>query len=269
MRIRGDGTVGTPLCQPLLLPLLYAFVVVGVVSLGYSAQAGAARVTTSPTPAAKVVDGVPLVPFSASQRAQCQRLADQMKRRVPCPGLVPSPIPVTTLPSSGPCLGVFGENACGPAVIQRSRSFLEMSQSNFRVPPGYVGVTFQQYNGAVVPMRSISGGPLGHFVFMTGSDLQSVVVGTHPKGVAPVPSYCVPVQTSKPSRVSGAAARLYQCPETSNGPATFQLYMGHELLVWNDGGMTAEVSFHGLSPVNADLDVAVADATVLVSPKAR
>jgi hypothetical protein len=251
MRIRGDGTVGTPLCQPLLFPLLYALVVVAVVSLGFSAQTGAARGTTSPTPAAKVVDGVPLVPFSASQRAQCQKFADQMKRRVPCPGLVPSPIPVTTLPSSGPCLGVVGENACGPAVIQRSRSFLEMSQSNFQVPPGYVGVTFQQYNGAVVPMRSISGGPLGHFVFMTGSDLQSVVVGT------------------KPSRVSGAAARLYQCPETSNGPATFQLYMGHELLVWNDGGMTAEVSFHGLSQINADLDVAVADATVLVSPKAR
>ena len=33
--------------------------------------------------------------------------------------------------------------------------------------------------------------------------------------------------------------------------------------------MTAEVSFHGLGQVNADLDVAVADATVLVSPKAR
>ena len=69
--------------------------------------------------------------------------------------------------------------------------------------------------------------------------------------------------------MSGAAATLYRCPEVSSGPATFQLYMGHELLVWNDRGMTAEVSFHGLSQVNADLDVAVADATVLVSPKAR
>ncbi len=192
-----------------------------------------------------------------------------MKRRVPCPGLVPTPIPLSTVPFPGPCLGAFGENACGPAVIQRGRRFLELSQSNFQVPPGYGGVTFQQYNGAVVPMQSISGGPLGHFVFMTGTDLQSVVLGKHPRGVPPVPSYCVPAQTTKPIRVAGAPAELYQCPEVSSGPTTFELYMGHELLVWNDKGMTAEVSFHGLSQVNADLDVAVADATVLVSPKAR
>jgi hypothetical protein len=153
--------------------------------------------------------------------------------------------------------------------MQLNRSFLLMSQSNFQVPPDYVGVTFQQYNGSVVPMRSISGGPLGHFVFMTGSDLQSAVLRKHERGVPPVPPYCVPAETSKAIRVSGTAARLYQCPDSSSGPGTFQLYMGHELLVWNDGGVTAEVSFHGLSQVNVDLDVAVADATVLVSPKNR
>jgi len=269
MRIGGDGGVGNAeRRRPPLRQSLHALVVIAVVSFGLTAQAGAARRPTS-APTAKVVDGVPLVPISASQRAQCQRFAEQLKRRVPCPGLVPAPIAVTTLPSSGPCLGVFGEDGCGPAVIQRSRSLLVMSQSNFQVPPGYAGVTLQQYSGAVVPMRSISGGPLGHFVFMTGSDLQSVVAGTHRRGGSPVPAYCVPVQTSTAIRVSGVVATLYQCPETSSGPATFQLYMGHELLVWNDRGMTAEVSFHGLSQVNADLDVAVADATVLVSPKAR
>ncbi len=192
-----------------------------------------------------------------------------MKRPVPCPGLVPTPIPLSTVPFPGPCLGAFGENGCGPAVIQRSRSFLDMSQSNFEVPPGYAGVTLQQYNGAVVPMQSISGGPLGHFVFMTGTGLQSVVAGTHRRNAPPVPAYCVPAPTATPIRVAGARAQLYQCPEVSSGPTTFELYMGHELLVWNEGGMTTEVSFHGLSQVNADLDVAVADATVLVSPKSR
>jgi hypothetical protein len=249
--------------------LLHALVVIAVVSLGLTAQAGAARATTSPPAAAKVVDGVPLVPSSASQRDQCQKFADQLHRRVPCPGLVPTPIAVSTVPSPGPCLGVFGENGCGTAVIERSRSLLEMSQSNFQVPAGYAGVTFQQYNGSVVPMQSISGGPLGHFVFMTGTDLQSVVLNKHRMGVPPVPAYCVAVQPSKAIRVSGATAQLYQCPEPSSGPATFELYTGHELLVWNDKGVTAEVSFHGLSQVNADLDVAVADATVLVSPMVR
>ena len=273
MRRRGDGGVGPAVrraAPPRSLAALVVAVAVAVVAgLGLTAPVGAAQGAASPPPVAKLVDGVPLVRFSASQRAQCQKFADQLKRRVPCPGLVPSPIAVTTLPSSGPCLGVFGEDGCGPAAIQRSRSLLEMSQSNFQVPPGYAGVTFQQYNGAVVPMQSISGGPLGHFVFMTGSDLWSVVGVTHRKGIPPVPSYCAPVQTATPIRVSGASAELYRCPEVPSGPATFQLYMGHELLVWHDRGLTAEVSFHGLSQVNADLDVAVADAAVLVSPKSR
>ena len=42
--------------------------------------------------------------------------------------------------------------------------------------------------------------------------------------------------------------------------------MGHDLLEWNDAGITSEVSFHGHSQVNLDLDVAVAGATVLISP---
>jgi hypothetical protein len=37
--------------------------------------------------------------------------------------------------------------------------------------------------------------------------------------------------------------------------------------VWKDSGITCEVSFHGHSPVNIGLDIAVADATKLVSPQ--
>jgi hypothetical protein len=36
--------------------------------------------------------------------------------------------------------------------------------------------------------------------------------------------------------------------------------------VWDDGGITTEVSFHGHSHMNVDLDMAVADSTELVSP---
>jgi hypothetical protein len=118
-------------------------------------------------------------------------------------------------------------------------------------------------------MTSISGGALGHFVFMTGANLQSVVGAPPGRGAPPVPAYCVPMKTAKPIRVTGADALLYQCADSSTGPRMFQLYQGHELLVWKDRGMIGEVSFHGLGQVNVDLDVAVADASKLVSPRNR
>jgi hypothetical protein len=69
---------------------------------------------------------------------------------------------------------MLGEDACGPTVIDMSTGgvFL-LNQSNFRAPHGYVGVTVQQNGGKVVPAASISGGPLGQFAFMTGTDLES------------------------------------------------------------------------------------------------
>ena len=42
-----------------------------------------------------------------------------------------------------------------------------------------------------------------------------------------------------------------------------------DLLVWNDSGITCEVSFHGHSQVNIELDIAVADATELAFPPKR
>ena len=99
---------------------------------------------------------MPLTSITASQRSQCQRSASQLKRPMPCPGLLPIPIPVPPSYSGPPCPGVLGEYACGRAAIQVSRSFFVLSRSNFKVPPGYVGVTFQQYSGAVVPMTSIA-----------------------------------------------------------------------------------------------------------------
>jgi hypothetical protein len=41
--------------------------------------------------------------------------------------------------------------------------------------------------------------------------------------------------------------------------------MGHQLLVWKMAGITCEVSFHGISKVNVDLDLAVADSTAMVA----
>jgi hypothetical protein len=60
---------------------------------------------------------------------------------------------------------------------------------------------------------------------------------------------------------------LYQCGTASNPLAETQIIEGHTVLVWSDRGITAEVSFHGHSQVNVDLDTAVANATFLVPPR--
>ena len=208
-------------------------------------------VVSVPEPKTEVVDGVPLIPITAAQRSDCAKFANRLKRQVPCPGLLPKPIPVSSTSPDAACLGTLGETACGPAVIQVTNSFL-LSQSNFQVPSGYVGVTFQEYNGTVVPEPSVDGGPLGHFVFTVG--------GPH------VPAYCSPMQVAPPVRIDGVAATLYQCSDSPTGPGELELIVGHDLLVWDDAGITTEVSFHGHSQVNIDLDLAVAKATILVSP---
>ncbi|HSZ37867.1 MAG TPA: hypothetical protein VK773_12315 [Acidimicrobiales bacterium] len=236
----------------------------------------AAFASATPAPRAEpkpeVVDGVPLIPTTKTQRAECQSFADHLKRPVPCPGLLPDPIPVSTADAGGPCLhqvGAFSETSCGPAGIQLDGDLFELSQANFEVPPGYVGVTYQQYSGTIVPLTSISGGPLGHFVFMSGTDLPYVMTHKRGKGAVPVPSYCAPSNPASRIRVHGSVAELYQCADSRTSAFQIEIVTGHTLLVWNDAGVTCEVSFHGHSQVNVDLDVAVANATTLESPRKR
>jgi hypothetical protein len=249
------GQVGLLTVAPLLASL----------AVPQSAQAqGSDFASAASGPRAAMVDGVALIPMSKQQRGECRTFADNLKRAVPCPGLLPHPIPVSPTTAATLCpgdYGAFGEGSCGPAAIEVSKKLFEISQSNFQVPPDYVGVSFEQNNGDVVPDTSISGGPLGHFVFMSGTDMEEVMANSRVKGVAPVPPYCLPFALSRQIRVHGHPAKLYQCGDASKSLTETQIVEGHTLVVWNDGGITCEVSFHGHSQVNADLDVAVADAT--------
>jgi lysophospholipase L1-like esterase len=221
-------------------------------------------------PTAEVIDGVPLIATSKGQRAECRTFADELKRPVPCPGLLPDPIPVTPTTAATLCprvYGAFAEGSCGPAAMEVTRELFEISQSNFQVPPDYVGVSIEQNNGAIVPDTSISGGPLGHFVFMSGAEMRQVMTNSLDRGGAPVPSYCSPLDVSSTIRVHGIPAKLYQCGDAMKPLAETQIVEGHTVLVWSDRGITSEVSFHGHSQVNVDLDTAVANATFLVSPR--
>ena len=220
---------------------------------------------------AVVVDGVPLVPMTSHQIRECQTLARHLKRDIPCPGLLPDPIPVTPTSAATLCpgeYGAFGEGSCGPAALAVTGGLLEISESNFQVPPGYAGVTISGNNGAVLPETSISGGPLGHFVFMSGPGVSSAMTN-RPAKHGLVPPYCVEQHPPSPLRIHGHLAREYSCGEATHPLNEVQIVEGHTLLVWNDGGLPVEVSFHGHSQTNVDLDVAVANATVLVSPHAH
>src|ERR1700722_8957892 len=211
-------------------------------------MSGASSGKRTPAPIApgsksEVVDSVPLVPITSAQRARCETFAVRLKRPVPCPGLLPDPIPISPTSSAASCLGVFGEDACGPAMTDLSGEVFVLNQSNFQVPLDYTGVTFVQNNGNVVRETSVSGGPLGHFVFMTGRDLQLYLRNEPGKGVPPVPTYCSPIQDANAIRVHGSVATLYQCSDSSNDPGQLELITGHDVLVWDDSGLTCEVSF--------------------------
>jgi hypothetical protein len=248
--------------------LFVAFLLPSVVMPARAQAQSAVFATSTPRPRAEVVDGVPLIPTTKAQRAECQKFADHLKKPVPCPGLLPDPIPVVV----GLCLGqvgALGETSCGPAGIQLDGNLFELSQANFQVPPGYVGVSLHQYGGAMAPETSIGGGPLGHFVFMSGTDLPYIMTGKRGKGVVPVPSYCTPLDSASLIHVHRSVAMLYQCADSRTSSTQIETIVGHTLLVWNDAGITCEVSFHGHSQVNVDLDLAVANAMVLVPSQKR
>ena len=217
------------------------------------------------TPGSNEVDGVPLIPITRAQRAQCQNFANELNRSVPCPSLLPDPIPVSDTSVSGvSCLATM---SCGPASISVSRTSFFLTQMNFQVPNSYIGVSIDAYQGPL-PAKSTSGGPLGHFVFMTGPDLGSTLgaASEHMNRLS-VPPYCARVRTSKPLSVHGSPATLFQCSDASVGLRTPEIYIGHELLEWTSAGIVCQVSFHGHSLANIALDIAVADATQLVVPK--
>jgi hypothetical protein len=210
------------------------------------------------------VDGVPLVPLTRVQQVVCQKLATKLRRPVPCPGLLPVPIPVS--PTSAANASCLREQACGPADPQIDGRNLFLSQMNFVVPTGYVGVSLQTYTQSV-PATATNGGPLGHVVFEAGAGLIGEYEPGTDRAAAPLPSYCTPLPAAPAVRIHGAAGRFFQCADSSADRQAVQTVMGHDLLEWTQDGLLCQVSFHGHSLVNLALDVAGAQATQTVAPR--
>lgn len=213
-------------------------------------------------PAPETIDGVLLVPAPHSQFSDCQRLANQLHRTVPCPGLVPKPIPLSPTTAATFC---SGGGSCGPAYVWVNPKSLMMTQMNFQVPAGYVGVSIGTYNG-FVPATSSTGGPLGHFVFETGPDLVGEYKPHSNKAASSIPSYCQRTSGKAGVRIAGSVGTYYQCADSSNERNAIETIAGHDMLQWVDHGMVTQVSFHGHSQVNLDLDLAIARSVMLVRP---
>lgn len=200
---------------------------------------------------ARIVDGVPLIHPTKAERAQCQKVANATHAGVPCPGLIPDPIP--TSESSSNCAGEFVGPNCGrpqiEPIIEKTSPYFNWQQMSFQVPAGYVGVPDE---------TTIGGEPLGHFVIYAGKTLDLSRFGK----ASPIPAYCTQVRKL---RVHGVPARMYQCANSDNGKSV-ELDAGHELLIWKQYGVMCEVSLHGHSQLNQDLDLVIANATKFVLP---
>jgi len=198
------------------------------------------------------VDGVPLIPSTSAQRSQCQKIANANHAAVPCPGLIPDPIP--TSQSYTNCIGGV-QPTCGTPQIENSPPYFLWNQMSFQVPAGYVGVPGQ---------TTINGESLGHFVVYSGKTLNV----SRTRTASPIPVYCKRTAQNRKLRVHGVVAQMYQCSNSWNAKS-IELDVGHELLIWRQDRITCEVSLHGHSQVNRDLDLEIANATRIVFPVKR
>jgi hypothetical protein len=201
------------------------------------------------------VDSVKLVSIDATQRAQCQKAANAIHTPVSCPSLIPDPIrSAEGLKDCNARVSYDEPPTCSRPSIEGTGSELLVNQYSFQLPHGYVGV----------PMATaVNGDPLGHFVIVAGRNLNTNRGGFGiPRAI---PSYCAAVSPSPTIVVHGTAAMMYECGENP-GDISYETDLGHELLVWTQSSITCEVSLHGHSQVNRDLDIAIANATRMVLP---
>ncbi len=221
---------------------------------GCSSMTPAAKASAPSTPvpqvSATVIDGVPLTPITAGQWRECQQAADATHAPVPCPTLLPVPMPgsLSSLNCANPSLPI-----CGRPSIGASGTYFLVNQYSFEVPDGYIGY---------VP-------GIGHFVVMSARHFNARAdPALRP---TPIPGYCALVPQLPPLVVHRSIASMYECGQDP-GPSApiadqyMETVSGHEMVEWRQAGVTCEVSFHGHATVNQDLAVAVAQSTHMVIP---
>ena len=230
-------------------PVLVVLVLSGCSSITPAAKAPPPS-TPVPKVSATIIDGVALNPITLGEWQECQQAADATHAPVPCPTLLPVP-----MPDSLSALNCANSNLpiCGRPFIGASGTYFLVDQYSFEVPDGYIGY--------------LPG--IGHFVVMSARHFNA---RTDPAlRPTPIPGYCAPVPHLPPLVVHRSNASMYECGQDP-GPSApiadqyMETVSGHEMVEWRQAGVTCEVSFHGHATVNQDLAVAVAQSTHMVIP---
>ncbi|MGD0391763.1 MAG: hypothetical protein ABSC41_03905 [Acidimicrobiales bacterium] len=108
-------------CAPLLVVLVLS---------GCSSTTPAAKAPLPSTPVPQVsvtvIDGVPLNPITGGEWQECQQVADTTNAPVPCPTLLPVPMPGSQTALS--CAGLSGR-VCGRPSITGSGSTARSTRS--------------------------------------------------------------------------------------------------------------------------------------------
>jgi len=230
-------------------PVLVVLVLSGCSSMTPAAMAPPPSIPV-PQVSAKVIDDVPLNPITVKEWQECQKVADATHAPVPCPTLLPVPIP-----GSLTALNCANSNlpTCGRPFIGASGTYFLVDQYSFEVPDGYIG--FEP--------------GIGHFVIMSARHFNARAdPALRP---TPIPGYCALVPHLPPLVVHRSNASMYECGQDP-GPSApiadqyMETVSGHEMVKWRQAGVTCEVSFHGHVTVNQDLAVAIAQSTQMVFP---
>ena len=223
-----------------LVLVLVVLVLSGCTSMTPAAKAPSPSIPV-PQVTATIIDGVALNPITAGEWRECEQVADATHAPVPCPTLLPVPMPGSQTALS--CAAMSGM-VCGRPMITASGRYFLVNRYGFVVPAGYVGWLPGSGHFVVLSAR--------HFDARADPALRST----------PIPGYCAPVPQHPPLVVHSSVASMYECGQDPgpSGPIADQ-YMetvsGHELVEWSRDGVTCEVSFHGHSAVNRDLAVGV------------
>jgi len=157
-----------------------------LVLTGCSSGTAAAQVLPPSIPVppvrAAAIGGVPLQPVTAGDWHECQQVADSPRAPVPCPTLLPVPMPGTR--TTVDC-GALGGMVCGRPLLSASGGYFLLDQFGFVVPADYVG--------------QLPGG--GHVVVMSARRFDARSDPALPP--TPIPGYCAPVPQVPPLVVPG------------------------------------------------------------------
>jgi hypothetical protein len=205
----------------------------------------------APTPPGDViVDGVYLVPTSASLGAVCARAAAKLRYAVPCPSMLPNPARGGPSSRCGAAAALpFPGN---PSCVANIRGFdYSLYEGSYRPAPALYAFLFAQGVFAVPPSWVSASG-------IVSSGL--VIVGAPPSATGALRSMlCAGGTIMARAVVNGRQATVRECHNSaSNATQT--------LLSWTQNGIVYDVAVFGPVSSTGSLAEAVAQRIHLVSP---